>query len=558
VVEVKSDGVKMPTITVSYRDLCMLLGRKVGLPKLRERLSMLGLEVEEIVGDELKLEVTHNRPDLLSTEGVARALKGFLGIRIGLPSYKLRNSGITVGVDRSTKAVRPFIMCGVVENVKLTDASVAQLMQIQDKLHETLGRNRRKVAIGIHDLDKVHPPFRYTTATPKGIKFIPLDMDSEFTPAQILQEHSKGIEYAHLLSDFTRYPIIVDSKNEVLSMPPIINGQLTRVTENTKRLFIDSTGTDEFALSQSLKILMTGFAERKFKLGSITIKYPNRRVQTPDLKTVRRRLNIRNANETIGLNLKAREIVSIMKRMRFGVAGTRGDIMTLLVPPYRTDIMHEVDLIEDLATGYGYDKLRPTLPNVVTVGEKHPIEALGEKVRRVLTGLGFMETMTFTLVNPRLNFELMQTSGDAATIANPISEEYSILRTWLIPSLMAVLKANRRHPLPQRVFEVGDVVLLDDEFETGARSVRRVSALVIGDDGNLTYIKAVAEALLRELGVSWKVKPMDHPSFLDGRVAKFLVGGRSMGIAGELHPQVILNFELEHPVAALEFDLPIG
>jgi phenylalanyl-tRNA synthetase beta chain len=247
-----------------------------------------------------------------------------------------------------------------------------------------------------------------------------------------------------------------------------------------------------------------------------------------------------------------------MKRMRFGVVGTKGDIMTLLVPPYRTDIMHEVDLIEDLATGYGYDKLRPTLPNVVTVGEKHPIEALGEKARRVLTGLGFMETMTFTLVNPRLNFELMKTSGDAATISNPISEEYSILRTWLIPSLMAVLKANRRHPLPQRIFEVGDVVLLDDEFETGARSVRRVSALVIGDDGNLTYIKAVAEALLRELGMTWEVKPMDHPSFLDGRVAEFLVGGRSRGIAGEIHPQVILNFELEHPVAALEFDLPIG
>jgi len=352
--------------------------------------------------------------------------------------------------------------------------------------------------------------------------------------------------------------MIVDSKNEVLSMPPIINGQLTRVTENTKRLFIDSTGTDEFALSQSLKILMTGFAERGFKLGSITIKYPNRRVQTPDLKPVRRRLNIRNANETIGLNLKAREIVSIMKRMRFGVAGTKGDIMTLLVPPYRTDIMHEVDLVEDLATGYGYDKLRPTLPNVVTVGEKNPIETLGEKVRRVLTGLGFMETMTFTLVNPRLNFELMKTSGDAATIANPISDEFSILRTWLIPSLMAVLKSNRRHTLPQRVFEVGDVVLLDDEFETGARSVRRVSALVIGEDGNLTYIKAVAEALLRELGVTWEVKPMDHPSFLDGRVAEFLVGGRSLGIAGELHPQVILNFELEHPVAAVEFDLPIG
>jgi len=546
----------MPTISVSYRDLCELLGKRVNLTRLLKRLPMLGIEVGEVIGDELKLEIMHNRPDLLSAEGVARALKGFLGIEVGLPSCKLRDSGITVDVDASTKAVRPYIVGGVVENVKLTDASVAQLMQIQDKLHETLGRNRRKVAIGIHDLDKVRPPFRYTTVTPKGIKFVPLDTDRELTPAQVLREHPKGMEYAHLLRDFTRYPLIIDSQKEVLSMPPIINGQLTRVTEDTRRLFIESTGTDELALNQALTILMTGFAERGFKLGSITIKYPNRRMRVPQLKVARRKLNIRTANETIGLDLKPREIASIMKRMRFGIIGTKGDITTLLVPPYRTDIMHEVDLIEDLAIGHGYDKLEPTLPSVVTVGERQTIEALSDKVRRVLIGLGFMETMTFTLTNPHTNFELMRTSGEAATIANPISEEYTILRTWLLPSLMAVLRANRRHPLPQHVFEVGDVVLLDEGTETGARNVRRVAAAVIGDEGNLTYIKAVAEALLRELGTAWEVKPIDHPSFLEGRAAEIIVAGRRLGMVGELHPEVILGFELEHPVAAFELDLP--
>jgi len=533
-----------------------LLGKRVNLARLLKRLPMLGIEVGEVIGDELKLEIMHNRPDLLSAEGVARALKGFLDIEVGLPSYKLRDSGITVDVDASTKAVRPYIVGGVVENVKLTDASVAQLMQIQDKLHETLGRNRRKVAIGIHDLDKVRPPFRYTTVTPKGIKFVPLDTDRELTPAQVLREHPKGMEYAHLLRDFTRYPLIINSQKEVLSMPPIINGQLTRVTEDTHRLFIESTGTDELALNQALTILMTGFAERGFELGSITIKYPNRRIRVPQLKIARRKLNIRTANETIGFNLKPGEIASIMKRMRFGVAGKKGDFVTLLVPPYRTDIMHEVDLIEDLAIGYGYDKLEPTLPNVVTVGERQTIEALSDKVRRVLMGLGFMETMMFTLTNPHTNFELMRASGEAATIANPISEEYTILCTWLLPCLMAVLRANRRHPLPQRVFEVGDVVLLDGGTETGAKNVRRVAAVVIGDEGNLTYIKAIAEALLRELGIAWEVEPIDHPSFLEGRAAEIIVAGRRLGMVGELHPEVILGFELEHPVAAFELDLP--
>jgi len=276
----------------------------------------------------------------------------------------------------------------------------------------------------------------------------------------------------------------------------------------------------------------------------------------PELKISRHRLNMRAANETIGLDLKPSEIASLMKRMRFGVEGTKGNTMTLLVPPYRTDIMHEVDLIEDLAIGYGYDKLGPTLPKVVTVGERHPTEAISDKVRRVLTGLGFMEAMTFTLTNPNLNFKLMRTSGDAATIANPISEEYTILRTWLLPCLMAVLRENKRYSLPQRVFEVGDVVLLDEGAETGARNVRRAAAAIIGEEGNLTSIKAVAEALLRELGITWEVKPIDHPSFLEGRAAEFIVDGRKLGIVGELHPEVILGFELEHPVAAFELDLP--
>ncbi|MDI6819692.1 MAG: phenylalanine--tRNA ligase subunit beta [Candidatus Hodarchaeaceae archaeon] len=547
----------MPAITVSYRDLCGLLGKRIKLEPLKRSLLMMGIEAEA-TGDDLRLEVAHNRPDLLSAEGVARALKGFLGIEVGLPFYGLRSSGIVMRVDPSTRAVRPYAVGGVVEGVRLTDAAVAQLMQVQDKLHETLGRNRRRVAIGIHDLDKVRPPFRYTAVAPDGIKFVPLDMSRELTPAQILQEHPKGIEYAHILREFDRYPLIVDSNGDVLSMPPIINGELTRVTEGTNRLFIDVTGTDELAVNQALTILMTGFAERGFKLRSIVVRYPNRRIRVPNLRATRTRLNVRGANETIGLDLKPREAAEIMKRMRFGIVGKKGDNLTLLVPPYRTDVMHEVDLIEDLAVGYGYDKLKPASPRVVTVGERHPLEALSDMVRRALTGLGFMEVMTFTLTNPRTNFELMRAGGTAATIANPVSEEYTILRTWLLPSLMSVLKANRPHPLPQRVFEVGDLVLLDEDAETGARNVRRVAAAVIGDLGNFTYIKAVTEAVLRDLGIAHEIRPLDHPSFLEGRAAEVAADGRCLGMIGELHPEVILNFELGHPVAAFELDLPMG
>ncbi len=544
----------MPSITVSYRDLCKMLGRRIGLEKLLGHLSMIGIEAEA-AGDELKLEVAHNRPDLLSPEGVARVLKGFLGIEVGLPRYEPSVSGVTVEVDRSVKSIRPFIAAGVVTNVKLTDEIVASLMQVQETLHVSLCRNRRRGSIGVYDLDTIEPPVRYTTTLPDGIRFVPLELDRELTPAQILREHPKGIEYGSIMGGWPRYPLLIDSRGVVLSIPPIINSESTRVTGKTKQLFIDVTGEDERVANQSLTILMTGLAERGFELQSVTVKYPRRRVRTPDLRPRRHRLNARNANEFIGINLKPRGIAKIVERMRYGIADIWGDILTLLAPPYRSDLMHEVDLIEDIAVGYGYDQLEPTLPKVVTTGERMPIERLSERARRVLTGLGFMEAMTYTLTNPRTNFELMRARGEAVEIANPVSEEYTIIRSSLLPCLLSVLRANRRNPLPQRVFEVGDVAVLDKGAETGARNVRRAAASVIGEGAGFTYIKAVAEALLLELGISHEVHPMEHPSFLEGRAAEFVSDGKSLGVAGEIHPEVILGFELEHPVAMFEFDL---
>ena len=544
----------MPSITVSYRDLCKLLGRRIGLKKLMGHLLMIGIDAE-VAGDELKLEVAHNRPDLLSPEGVARVLKGFLGAEIGLPRYKLSASGVTVEVVRSVKPIRPSIAAGVVTDVKLTDEIVASLMQVQEKLHASLCRNRRRGSIGVYDLDTIKPPVRYTTTLPDGIRFVPLEFDRELTPAQILREHPKGIEYGSIMRGWPRYPLLVDSRGVVLSVPPIINSESTRVTSKTRQLFIDVTGEDERVANQSLKILMTGLAERGFALRSVAVKHPGRRVRTPDLRPRRHRLSARHANEFIGLNLKPKGIAKIAERMRYGIADIRGDILTLLAPPYRSDLMHEVDLIEDIAIGYGYDRLEPTLPKVVTIGERTPIERLSERAKRVLTGLGFMEVMTYTLTNPRANFELMRARGEAAEIANPVSEEYTIIRNALLPCLLSVLRANRRNPLPQRVFEVSDVVVLDEGAETGARNVRRTAAMVIGDGVGFTYVKAVAETLLRELGIVHEVRPIEHPSFLEGRAAEFVSDGKSLGIVGEMHPEVILGFELEHPVAAFEFDL---
>lgn len=544
----------MPAITVSYHDLCKLLGKSLDQEKLCERLSMLGMEAEA-AGNEVKIEVTHNRPDLLCPEGVARALRGFLRMETGLPSYEVYPSGVTVDVDHSAEAIRPYIAAGVVDWVKLTDEVITSLMQVQEKLHASLCRKRRKGSIGVYDLDKITPPVRYTTTLPDGVRFVPLDLGRELSPAEILREHPKGIEYGSIIKDLPRYPLLIDSRGVVLSIPPVINSEDTRVTERTKRLFIDVTGLDERMVNQTLTIMMTGLAERGFKLESVVVKYPSKRTKTPNLKPRMFRVNRADVNRIVGIEADTKQITKLAKVMRYGVAKARGDIITLLIPPYRGDIMHEIDVIEDIAVGYGYDKLEPTLPKVLTIGERAPVERLSDKARRVLTGLGFMEVMTYTLTNHHTNFDLMRLKGEAAEIANPISEEYTIVRDSLLPSVLSVLKQNKHNPLPHKIFEVGDVVVLDKLVETGARNVRRAAAAVVGGGFGLTYMKAAAEALLRELGNKWEVRATWHPSFMDGRAAEFFVNGEKIGIVGEFHPEVILAFELEHPVVAFEMDL---
>ena len=544
----------MPSITVSYHDLCNLLGKTIELDRLCERLGMLGMEAEA-AEKEIKIEIAHNRPDLLSVEGVARALRGFLRIETGLPQYKVRPSSISLEVDQSVETIRPYIAAGVVSGVKLTDDIIASLMQAQEKLHASLCRKRSKGSIGIYDLHTITPPVRYTTTLPDGVRFVPLDFGRELSPAEILRQHPKGIEYGSTIQGLPRYPLLIDSRGTVLSMPPIINSEDTRVTEKTKGFFIDVTGQDDRVINHVLTVIMTSLAERGFSLETVAIKYPEKRATTPKLRPRKLRLNISNVNKIIGIDLSPQQIAKLVKVMRYGVDKIRKDILTLLVPPYRCDIMHEIDVIEDVAIGYGYDNLEPTLPKVLTMGERAAIEKISDRARRVLTGLNFMEVMTYTLTNPRINFDLMRLKGEAVEIANPISEEFTIVRDSLIPSLLSVLRENRHNPLPHKIFEVGDVVVLDQSLENGAKNVRRAAAAIAGEGFGFTYMKAVAEALLRELGNQWELKPSWHPSFIDGRVAEFLTNGKELGIVGELHPEVITGFELEHPVVVFEIDL---
>ncbi len=542
----------MPTLSVSYRDFCSLLGEEVKGEELLSKLALMGVEAE-LCGEELRMEILHNRPDLLGPEGVARALRGFLGRETGLPLYPLSPSGITVRVDPSVRRIRPFIAVGVVRGVRLTEEVLTSLMQTQEKLHEFLGR-RRKASIGVYDLDTVRPPLTYTSVGPEEVSFVPLDFRESLTPSQILRLHPKGREYGWILEGKDRYPLLVDSGGKVLSLPPIINSEETRVTERTGNLLIDVTGEREEEAHLGLVLMMTFLAERGFRLQSARVRYPGRSVETPSLRPRRFELTVEEVRGVLGLELRAAQIASLLRRMRYGVR-VRGRKLVVLAPPFRADLLHPVDLVEDVAIAYGYDRIPPRVKGVNTVGRKAGIEELSDRVRLVMVGLGFTEVMTYTLTNPTLNFRLMRVEGEAVEIANPVSQEFTILRTWLLPSLLQVLRSNKKHPLPQRIFEVGNVVLLDESSETGAVDRRRLGACLMGKQAGWSQIKAVMEAVLREFGIRPEVRALEHPSFLEGRAAEFLWKGARLGMAGEVHPEVLLNFELEHPVASLELEL---
>ena len=538
----------MPVIEVDKNYLLKLCG--IPEEELREVLSLVKAPIDEEEGDIWKLEITPERADLLSPEGVARAVKGFLGIETEIPQYSVEDSEIEVIVEKVE--ARPYIACAAIFGVELNDYLIKSLMQLQEKLHETLGRKRKKVAIGLHDLDKVTPPFRYTQVNPKEIVFVPLGKKERMSLEEILEYHEKGREYAFCLKGFKKYPIILDKYGEVLSFPPIINGELTRVTENTKNLFIDVTGTDKKAVEKTLNIIVCSLAEVGGRIG--LVKVGNKIY--PDLNPEGFELKVESVDSLLGLGLKEHEVAEILKRMRYSVVELKGGVLKVLIPPYRIDILHEVDLIEDVAIGYGINNMSPVLPKLPTVGKKHKKEKLSEKIREIMIGFGMQEVFSFILTNKEKQFAKMRLKEmPCVEIANPVSSEFTICRTWLLPCLLEFLSHNTHNKYPQRIFEIGDCVILDENSETLAREVRKLACAIAHDKANLTEIKSIVEALAKELNASLVIKPFNHESFIPTRCGEIYLNGKRSGFFGEIHPAVLENWKIEKPVIAMELEI---
>jgi phenylalanyl-tRNA synthetase beta chain len=547
----------MPVITIQVERFSRFLGKLVTVEDLVKQLPWLGFDLEEIGEDYVKAEYNPNRIDFCSYAGVARALKGFLELETGMPEYHAKEPKAMLNVDKSVADVRPYMLAAVVHDVKVDEETLVELMNIQEDLHWGIGRDRKKASIGIHNLDAVEPPFTYTAVEPTSVKFVPLGKTEEMTPKEILEKHEKGVAYRHLVNWAPKYPLLIDKYGRVLSMPPIINGELTRVDTHTRNLFLDVTGPSFEAVEKSLKVLATALADMGGKIEKVIVRYPDRTMVSPNLEPEKMRLKVNFANKMLGLRLSENEAIKCLQKCRLNAKAVEKGILEVAIPPYRIDILHEIDLVEEVAIGYGYHRLEPTVPATVTVGEKHAANKLADAVRQIMVGLGFIEVMNFTLTNERVHYTLMRLKPEnPIKLANPVSAEYTIMRQMLLPGLLKNLAENKHESYPQRLFEVSDVAKINRRLETMCERRLHLAAVTSHSTSNFTEIKSIGEALLSNMGLAdWQIKAAKHPSFLSGRTAAISIGKRQIGVLGEVHPQVLNNFEIENPTAALEIDL---
>ena len=548
----------MPVITFKYQDL-KDLGIDMDKDELIDTLPMMSSDIEDFDDEEIKVEFFPNRPDNLSVEGVARSFKGFIGQEIGFPDYKVEESGEYVTVDSDVAAIRPFIGFAKIDNVDFTGDKLKYCMDFQENLHWVIGRDRKKVAIGIHNADVVEGPFKYI-ATPKDANaFVPLEKDGEMTPNEILTEHEKGKDYAHLIEDFDKYPLILDKDDNVLSMPPIINGELTKLREDTRNIIVDVTGTDERAVNQALNIICSSFAEVGGQIKSMEVRYEDKTIKTPDLTPQEMSVHVDTANELIGgTSLTAQDIHDLLLKARFDAEIIDDNEVKAIIPAYRVDILHEVDIVENIAVQYHINDIVAELPDINTVAYENDWFKAESIIREVMVGLGFQEVMSLMLTSEDAHYKNMnQEEKPHIQVARPITIDRTMIRTSLINSLMEFLEDNKHEDLPQKIFEIGDVLYLDETKENKTVASKKLAGIICHSTANFTEIKSVVTSVLSNLGYSMEISDSENKTFIAGRVADVtgVAGSGSVkGFFGEVSPEVITNFTLDYPVIAFEIE----
>lgn len=565
----------MPTISVQRQDLMSLIAGagKSARPMTLEQLEgYLPLVKGELKGQqaetgEIRIELQDsNRPDLWSCEGIARQIRAKqLGRLSPYPFFKTKKRpSRRVVVAQGVESVRPFVAACIARGATVSERGLVQLIQTQEKLADIYGRKRRTVSIGLYRLPAVAFPVVYELVKREEVRFIPLGMDTMMTLGEILMVHPKGLEYGAILSSHERVPILRDSAGQVLSFPPIINSrEIGELKVGDREVFVEVTGTDLPMVILTLNILAANLADRGATIEPVEVQYPDKTafgktlVLPIDIGTARA-IPLKTFTESLGETLSQFEITQALKSYGYDVTATRHKAMVKL-PPYRNDLMHAVDVVEDVAISRGYDRFAPVMPSQFSVGGVTRTEQLSDRIRDLMVGMGYQEIMSNILSSRQDLCTLMRVEGTPwaklVEVENVMSLCYSALRQWIVPSLLRVEAASSRAFYPHRVFEIGEVAVPDDRHGLGARTSVVLGALIAHAGANFSEIHSSLDLLFYYLGRSYMLDPLQHPSFLEGRAGQIMSEGKLLGLVGELHPEVLERWQIGMPSVAFEVDL---
>lgn len=527
------------------------------IPRIVDVLPYIGLDIEHVDENEIKVEYSPNRPDYSSYYGIARSLKGLLGIEVGLPLVSLIDKrDHVIEIDRSVSDVRPFIAGLVAKNGILDEESITQLVGMQEDLNNGLGRRRTRASISFHDFSKLRFPLRYSTVK-RSAPFRPLGYTADRSIGETLEKTDVGNISNQTLPSGEVFPVLLNSTEEVISFPPIIDGKYATIDSNSKHLFVAATGSNLQTVFDILAIVAMTLSDMKFDIETVKVVDANRVISSPNM-AIRQLdgLRARYVNKVLGLDLTREEIIRFLKNSRLeGISS--GSAIRCGVPRYRTDIINIIDLVEDIAIGYGIFNLTPTFPSFTQAGRPSYNTIVFEKIRQILIGMELIENLNFSLSSRKVEHELMNlnnTHKDALIVYESKSSEHQILRASLLPSLLKSLSRNIHEVYPQRLFEIGKVFSLSKV----SHESWNLCAVVAHDDADYTEIKSIVQTLMENgLGKRSHTWPASSQVFLDGRGADLFIGNdnNKVGQLGEIHPTIIENFKIRVPIAAFEIDL---
>lgn len=552
----------MPVVTINKKQFFANLGKEFTEEEFDDLCFQFGIEVEFVTQEkeeQIRIEVGANRYDLLCEEGIIQALRVFLGLQ-EIPKYKVEPYKLVMNVSKNVEQVRPYVVCAVLRGVKFTKESYQNFIELQDKLHQNICRKRTLVAIGTHDLSTIQGPFLYDALEPSKIKFVPLNKTKEFTAEEFMihcQSEDLHLKpYTQILKDKKVYPVIFDKNSTILSFPPLINSNHSKMSEETRDVFIESTATDKTKAYIVLNTIVTSFSRycsSPFTVEQVKVVYSDGTEDiTPKLEEREIECSVDYILKRIGVK-SIDNIPALLKKMQLNSVQEK-NLLKVTVPCFRSDILHQCDIMEDVAISYGFNNIPRTIPQVVTIGKQLSINKLSDLLRQIVANAGYTEVLTLSLLTKEDEYTKMNKTFDhsAVEISNA---KYHCVRTSLLSGLLSSLKNNLKMGVPLKIFEISDVILKNEKVDVGCMNVRHLSALYCNTKGEMENIHGLLDRLMESQSKTYELKPSSNSTFWEKRQANIIVKGESVGIMGMIHPKVLEAFGINFPCCAIEINL---